>query len=95
MPESDCSTEFWEFVPYTIMLDYKSNTHDNVMYPHFLERPMSIVWWPGRTLRVGVRGGSGAGPGRVRSGSGAGPERVRSGSGSGPGRVRTGSVADP
>ena len=43
MPESDCSTEFWEFVPYTIMLDYKSNTHANVMYPHFLERPMSIV----------------------------------------------------
>jgi len=35
MPESDCSTEFWEFVPYIIMLDYKSNTHDNVMYPAF------------------------------------------------------------
>ena len=50
-----------------------------------------MLWWPGRTLGVGVRGGSGAGPGRVRGGSGAGPDRVRGGSG----RVRGGSGAGP
>ena len=44
---------------------------------HYLSR---CIWWPGKLLRVGVRCGSGAGPGRVRGGSGSGSDRVRGGS---------------
>ena len=59
---------------------------------------MATVMVAWKDTRVGVLGGSGAGPGRVRDGSGrvrggsvAGPGRVRVGSGAGPGRVRGGS----